>query len=107
MTAIQLCNMSNFAIYCKITTIYIAIYQPLYRNILQKISRAIYDILQYTEIYCITIYYSLCILYIDCRYIFVSAARAEELFSHCKYIKIKTRNRLTPQLFEAITFFEK
>ena len=41
-------------------------------------------------------------LYIDCRFIFGSAARAERLFSHCKYIKTETRKRLTPQLFEAV-----
>ena len=45
-------------------------------------------------------------LYIDCRFIFGSAARAERLFSHCKYIKTETRNRLTPQLSEAITFLK-
>ena len=45
-------------------------------------------------------------LYIDCRFIFRSAARAERLFSHCKYIKTVTRNRLTPQLFNAITFLK-
>ena len=45
-------------------------------------------------------------LYIDCRFIFRSAARAERLFSHCKYIKTETRNRLTPQLFEAINFLK-
>ena len=45
-------------------------------------------------------------LYIECRYILGSAARAEKLFSHCKYIKTETRNRLTPQLFEAITFLK-
>ena len=45
-------------------------------------------------------------LYIDCKFIFESAARAERLFSHCKYIKTETRNRLTPQLFEAITFLK-
>ena len=43
-------------------------------------------------------------LYIDCRFIFGSADRAERLFSYCKYIKRETRNRLTLQLFEAITF---
>ena len=43
-------------------------------------------------------------LYIDCRFIFGTAARAERLFSQCKYIKTDTRNRLTSQLFEAITF---
>ena len=43
-------------------------------------------------------------LYIDCRFIFESVARAERLFSHCKYIKTETRNRLTPHLFEAIIF---
>ena len=43
-------------------------------------------------------------LYIDCRFIFESAARAERLFSHCKYIKTETRNMLISQLFEAITF---
>ena len=43
-------------------------------------------------------------LYIDSRFIFRSTARAERLFSHYKYIKSETRNRLTPQLFEAITF---
>ena len=99
MTAIQFCNISNFAIYCKITAIYIAIYQPLCRNILQKFSRAICDILQYTAIYC-----SLYMLYIDCRFIVGLEARAEKLFSYCKYIKTETRIRLTPQLFEAITF---
>ena len=45
-------------------------------------------------------------LYIDCRFIFGSAARAEILFSHCKYIKTETRNMLTPQFFEAITFLK-
>ena len=45
-------------------------------------------------------------LYIDCRFIFGSAARTERLFNHCKYIKIETRNRLTLQLFEAITFLK-
>ena len=45
-------------------------------------------------------------LYIDCRFIFGSTARTERLFSHCKYIKIETRNRLTPQLFEAINFLK-
>ena len=106
MTAIQFCNISNFAIYFKITAIYIAIYQPLYRNILQKFSRAICNILQYTAIYCNTIYCFLCMLYIDCRFIFGSVTRAERLFSHCKYIKTETHNRLTPQLFEAITFLK-
>ena len=41
-------------------------------------------------------------LYIDCRFIFGSAARAERLFSHCKYIKTETRNRLTTKPFEDI-----
>ena len=45
-------------------------------------------------------------LYIDCRFIFGSAPRAERLFSHCKYIKKETCNRLTPQLFEAINFLK-
>ena len=45
-------------------------------------------------------------LYIDCRFIFGSAARVERLFSHCKYIKTETRNRLTSQIFEAITFLK-
>ena len=45
-------------------------------------------------------------LYIDCRFIFGSAAHAEILFSHCKYIKTETRKRLTPQHFEAITFLK-
>ena len=45
-------------------------------------------------------------LYIDCRFIFGSAARVEKLFSHCKYIKTETRNRLTPQIFEAIAFLK-
>ena len=45
-------------------------------------------------------------LYINCRFIFESVARVERLFSHCKYIKTETRNRLTPQLFEAITFLK-
>ena len=44
--------------------------------------------------------------YMHCRFIFGSAARAETLFSHCKYIKTETRNRLTPQLSEAITFLK-
>ena len=41
MTAIQFYNISNFAIYCKIIAMYIAIYQPLCRNILQIFYRAI------------------------------------------------------------------
>ena len=45
-------------------------------------------------------------LYIDCRFIFRSAARAERLFSHCKYIKIVTRNRLTTHFFNATTFLK-
>ena len=45
-------------------------------------------------------------LYINYRYIFESVARVERLSSHCKYIKTETRNRLTPQLFEAITFLK-
>ena len=45
-------------------------------------------------------------LYIDCRFIFGSVARTERLFSHRKCIKVDTRNRLTPQLFEAITFLK-
>ena len=45
-------------------------------------------------------------LHIDCRFIFRSVARAERLFSHYKYIKSETRNRLTPQIFEAITFLK-
>ena len=45
-------------------------------------------------------------LYIDCKFMFGSAARAEKLFSHCKYIKTETHNRLTPQIFEAITFLK-
>ena len=45
-------------------------------------------------------------LYIDYRFIFGSAARAQRLFSHCKYVKTETRNRLTPQLFEAINFLK-
>ena len=102
MTAIRFCNISNFAIYCKITTIY----QPLCRNILQKFSRAICDTLQYTVIYCNTIYCSLCIFYIDCRFIFWVSSSYRELFSHYKYIKIETRNRLTPQIFEATTFLK-
>ena len=44
-------------------------------------------------------------LYIDYRFIFRSAARAEKLFSHCKYIKTETRNRLEI-FFEAITLLE-
>ena len=43
-------------------------------------------------------------LYIDCRFIFGSVARAERLFSHCKYIKTETRNRLTPQLLKLLLF---
>ena len=45
-------------------------------------------------------------LYIDCRFIFGSAARAEKLFSHCKYIKTEPRKRLTPPIVEAITFLK-
>ena len=45
-------------------------------------------------------------LYIDCIFIFKSAARADRLFSHCKYIKTEIRNRLTQQLFEAIIFLK-
>ena len=45
-------------------------------------------------------------LYIDYRFIFGSAARAERLFSHCKYVKTETRNRLTPQLFEVFNFLK-
>ena len=45
-------------------------------------------------------------LYMDCRYIFGLADRAEKLFSHCKNIKTETRNRLTSQIFEAITFLK-
>ena len=37
---------------------------------------------------------------------FGPAARAEKLPSHCKHIKIETRNRLTPQFFKAITFLK-
>ena len=87
--------------YCNILP-YIAIYQPLCRNTLQKFSRTICDMLQYTAIYCNTIYCSICMLYIDWRFIFGSAARAERLFSHCKYIKTETRNRLTIKLLEDI-----
>ena len=43
-------------------------------------------------------------LYIYCRFIFGSATRAEMLFSYCKFITRETRNRLTPQIFDAITF---
>ena len=43
-------------------------------------------------------------LYIYCRFIFGSATRAEMLFSYCKCITRETRNRLTPQIFDAITF---
>ena len=66
----------------------------------------IYCNILHTVMYCSTIYCSLCMLCIDCRFIFGSAARAERLFSHCKYIKTETRNRLTPQLFETITFLK-
>ena len=45
-------------------------------------------------------------LYMDCRFIFGSVAHTERLFSHFKYIKTETRNRLTSQLFEAVTFFK-
>ena len=45
-------------------------------------------------------------LYINSRFIFGLSARAERLFSHYKYIKTETRNRLTPQFFEAITFLK-
>ena len=34
-------------------------------------------------------------LYVDCRFIFRSENYAERLFSHCKYIKTETYNRLT------------
>ena len=43
-------------------------------------------------------------LYIDCRFIFGIAACAERIFSHCKYIKTETRNRLTPQLLKLLLF---
>ena len=33
-------------------------------------------------------------------------ARTERIFSHYKFIKTETRNRLTPQIFEAITFLK-
>ena len=39
----------------------------------------------------------------DC---FGSAARAERLFSHCKYIKTETRNRLITKNFEHIIFLK-
>ena len=42
-------------------------------------------------------------LYIDCRFIFGPTGRVERLFSHCKYIKIETHNRLT--IFLKILFF--
>ena len=42
-------------------------------------------------------------LYIYCKFIFRTVARVERLFSHCKYIRTDIRNRLTPQIFEAIT----
>ena len=45
-------------------------------------------------------------LYIDCKFIFGSAARIERLFSHCKFIKAETFNRLTPQIFEAINILK-
>ena len=106
MTAIQFYSLSNFAIYCKIIAIYIARYQPLCRKILQTVFRAICDILKYTAIYCNTIYCSLCIFYIDWRFIFGSVARVERLFSHCKYIKTETRNRLTTKHFEDIIFLK-
>ena len=44
--------------------------------------------------------------WIDCRFNFESVARIERLFNHYKYIKIETRIRLTPQIFEAITFWK-
>ena len=43
-------------------------------------------------------------LYKKSRFIYESVARAKKLFSHFKYTEIEPRNRLTPQLFEAITF---
>ena len=101
MTAIQFYNISNFAIYCKIIAIYIAIYQWLCRKILENFFRAICDILQYMVIYC-----SPYMFYIDWRFISGSAARVERLLSHCKYIKTETRHSLTPQLFEAINFLK-
>ena len=45
-------------------------------------------------------------LYIECRFIFGSVVHTERLFSHFNYIKTETRNWLTPQLFEAATFFK-
>ena len=45
-------------------------------------------------------------LYIYCRFIFGSATRAEMLFSYCKFITRETRHRLTPQIFDAITFLK-
>ena len=45
-------------------------------------------------------------LYVYWRFIFELAARAERLFSHCKYTKTETRNRLAPQIFEATSFLK-
>ena len=45
-------------------------------------------------------------LYKKCRFIYESVARAKKLFSHFKYTETDYRNRLTPQLFEAITFWK-
>ena len=42
-------------------------------------------------------------LYIYCKFIFRTVARVERLFIHCKYTRTDIRNRLTPQIFEAIT----
>ena len=45
-------------------------------------------------------------LHIYCRFIFESIFRVERLFSHLKYIKTLTHNKLIPQLFEAIPFWK-
>ena len=45
-------------------------------------------------------------LYIDYIFILGSAACADRLFSHCKYFKTETRNRLTTKFFEVITFLK-
>lgn len=45
-------------------------------------------------------------VHIDYRFILGSAVCADRLFSHCKYFKTETRNRLTTTHFEVITFLK-
>ena len=43
-------------------------------------------------------------LYVDCNYIFGSAACIQILFSYCKYIKTEARNSLVPQFLKLLAF---